>query len=37
MHLCDGAGTDAEVIDRWSVDLRGWDADRSDTVPRDGH
>jgi D-serine deaminase-like pyridoxal phosphate-dependent protein len=28
MHLADGhgAGTDAEVVDTWAVDLRGWDA-----------
>ena len=26
MHLADGPGTEAGVIDRWSVDLRGWDA-----------
>jgi len=25
MHLADGPGVDAAVIDRWSVDLRGWD------------
>jgi D-threonine aldolase len=25
MHLADGPGLDATVIDRWSVDLRGWD------------
>ena len=25
MHLADGPGVDATVIDRWSVDLRGWD------------
>ncbi len=24
MHLADGAGLDASVIDRWAVDLRGW-------------
>ena len=24
MHLADGPGVDATVIDRWSVDLRGW-------------
>jgi D-serine deaminase-like pyridoxal phosphate-dependent protein len=24
MHLADGPGVDAAVIDRWSVDLRGW-------------
>jgi D-serine deaminase-like pyridoxal phosphate-dependent protein len=24
LHLADGAGTAAEVIDRWPVDLRGW-------------
>ena len=23
-HLADGAGLDAEVVDRWAVDLRGW-------------
>ena len=26
MHLADGPGVEAAVIDRWSVDLRGWDA-----------
>jgi D-serine deaminase-like pyridoxal phosphate-dependent protein len=25
MHLADGAGVGAAVIDAWSVDLRGWD------------
>ena len=25
MHLSDGPGVDAAVIDRWAVDLRGWD------------
>ena len=25
MHLADGPGVDATVIDRWAVDLRGWD------------
>ena len=25
MHLAEGPGIDANVIDRWSVDLRGWD------------
>ena len=25
MHLADGPGVDAAVIDRWAVDLRGWD------------
>ena len=25
LHLADGPGTDATVIDRWAVDLRGWD------------
>ena len=25
MHLADGPGIDATVIDAWSVDLRGWD------------
>jgi D-serine deaminase-like pyridoxal phosphate-dependent protein len=25
LHLAGGAGVDAEVIDRWAVDLRGWD------------
>ncbi len=25
MHLADGPGVDASVIDRWAVDLRGWD------------
>ncbi len=25
LHLADGPGTDAEVVDRWAVDLRGWD------------
>lgn len=25
MNLADGPGIDASVIDRWSVDLRGWD------------
>jgi D-serine deaminase-like pyridoxal phosphate-dependent protein len=25
MHLAEGPGIDADVIDRWSVDLRGWD------------
>jgi D-serine deaminase-like pyridoxal phosphate-dependent protein len=24
MHLTDGPGVDAEVVDRWAVDLRGW-------------
>jgi hypothetical protein len=24
LHLADGPGLDAEVIDRWGVDLRGW-------------
>jgi D-serine deaminase-like pyridoxal phosphate-dependent protein len=24
MHLADGPGVDAEVVDRWAVDLRGW-------------
>jgi D-serine deaminase-like pyridoxal phosphate-dependent protein len=26
MHLADGPGLDAAVIDAWPVDLRGWDA-----------
>ncbi|HTK15227.1 MAG TPA: alanine racemase [Acidimicrobiia bacterium] len=26
MHLADGPGIDAAVIDAWPVDLRGWDA-----------
>jgi hypothetical protein len=26
MHLADGSGIDADVIDAWPVDLRGWDA-----------
>lgn len=26
MHLADGPGVDAAVIDTWAVDLRGWDA-----------
>jgi D-serine deaminase-like pyridoxal phosphate-dependent protein len=25
LHLADGPGIDAAVIDRWAVDLRGWD------------
>ena len=25
MHLADGPGVDANVIDAWPVDLRGWD------------
>jgi D-serine deaminase-like pyridoxal phosphate-dependent protein len=25
LHLADGPGTDANVIDQWPVDLRGWD------------
>ncbi len=25
MHLADGPGLDAEVVDTWAVDLRGWD------------
>jgi D-serine deaminase-like pyridoxal phosphate-dependent protein len=25
IHLADGPGVDAEVIDSWGVDLRGWD------------
>jgi len=25
LHLADGAGVDAVVVDRWAVDLRGWD------------
>jgi D-serine deaminase-like pyridoxal phosphate-dependent protein len=25
MHLADGPGTGAHVVDTWSVDLRGWD------------
>jgi D-serine deaminase-like pyridoxal phosphate-dependent protein len=25
LHLADGPHVDAEVVDRWSVDLRGWD------------
>jgi D-serine deaminase-like pyridoxal phosphate-dependent protein len=25
MHLADGPGIDAAVIDAWRVDLRGWD------------
>ena len=28
LHLADGPGIDAEVVDRWAVDLRGWN-DRS--------
>ncbi len=24
LHLADGPALDAEVIDRWAVDLRGW-------------
>jgi D-serine deaminase-like pyridoxal phosphate-dependent protein len=24
LHLADGPGLDAEIVDRWSVDLRGW-------------
>jgi len=24
LHLADGPGVDAEVVDRWAVDLRGW-------------
>lgn len=26
MHLADGPGLDAPVVDAWTVDLRGWDA-----------
>ncbi len=26
MHLADGPGTDAQIVDQWAVDLRGWDA-----------
>jgi len=26
MHLADGPGIDAAVIDAWPVDLRGWNA-----------
>ena len=25
MHLADGPGLDATVVDTWPVDLRGWD------------
>jgi D-serine deaminase-like pyridoxal phosphate-dependent protein len=25
MHLADGSGVDANVVDSWPVDLRGWD------------
>jgi D-threonine aldolase len=25
MHLADGSGVDAHVVDSWPVDLRGWD------------
>ena len=25
MHLADGPGLDASVVDTWAVDLRGWD------------
>jgi D-serine deaminase-like pyridoxal phosphate-dependent protein len=33
MHLADGPGVEANAIDAWSVDLRGWDAgSRRDTV-----
>ena len=24
MHVTDGPGLDAEIVDRWAVDLRGW-------------
>ncbi len=24
LHLADGPGLDAEIVDRWAVDLRGW-------------
>jgi D-serine deaminase-like pyridoxal phosphate-dependent protein len=24
LHLADGRGLDAEIVDRWAVDLRGW-------------
>jgi D-serine deaminase-like pyridoxal phosphate-dependent protein len=26
LHLADGPGLDAEVVDRWAVDLRGWNS-----------
>ncbi|MGQ0823894.1 MAG: alanine racemase [Actinomycetota bacterium] len=26
MHIADGHGLDAAIVDRWSVDLRGWNA-----------
>jgi D-serine deaminase-like pyridoxal phosphate-dependent protein len=25
IHLAEGPGLDANVVDRWAVDLRGWD------------
>ena len=33
MHLADGPGLDASVIDTWSVDLRGWDVAAVTSAP----